>query len=42
MLEWYKFEYLTGSQPERLSHAVDYWGYYNGHTENLTYPYMDI
>ena len=37
MLEWYKFEYLTGSQPERLSHAVDYWGYYNGHTENLTY-----
>jgi YD repeat-containing protein len=32
----YSFNYYGSTLPSRVSYAQDYWGYYNGHTENTT------
>ena len=39
--KYWKFDYNTRSLPSRKSYAQDYWGYYNGATNNTTLlPYV--
>lgn len=43
VMEKYRFEYNTNVQlPKKISKARDYWGYYNGKTNNTLVPRMEI
>lgn len=43
VMERYRFEYNTDVQlPRKVSKSRDYWGYYNGKTNNTLVPRMEI